>query len=183
MLDRYLVEHCAPTLASIKTANLFTYAYESDEELQEQVTLWNHAMWDKGISVLVLRKSEKNALVYVCRRSRLLEDFAKPGVSHFMKRYGYASLDPEYALKKLQTKLQAREEFPHEIGIFLGYPLGDVIGFIKNAGQNCKCTGCWKVYCNECEAVRTFAKYKKCKDVYTRLWHQGRSIRQLTVAA
>ena len=100
-----------------------------------------------------------------------------------MKRYGYTSLEPEDALKLLQSKLQAQEEFPHEIGIFLGYPLGDVIGFIKNAGQNCKCVGCWKVYCNECEAIKAFARFKKCTSVYVRLWNQGRSVRQLTVAA
>ena len=69
------------------------------------------------------------------------------------------------------------------IGLFLGYPLGDVIGFIKNAGQNCKCVGCWKVYYNECEAIKAFARFKKCTNVYVRLWNQGRSVRQLTVAA
>ena len=61
--------------------------------------------------------------------------------------------------------------------------LNDVIGFIKNAGQNCKCVGCWKVYCNECEAIKAFARFKKCTSVYVRLWNQGRSVRQLTVAA
>lgn len=183
MLERYLVEHCAPTLASIKTANLFTYAYSSEEEVQEQIALWNASMNDKGIFVMELRRSEKAALIYVCRKSFLERDLKKPGVAQFMKRYGYTSLEPEDALKLLQSKLQVQEEFPHEIGIFLGYPLGDVIGFIKNAGHNCKCTGCWKVYCNECEAVRTFAKYKKCKDVYMRLWQQGRSVLKLTVAA
>ena len=70
-----------------------------------------------------------------------------------------------------------------EIGLFLGYPVEDVLGFIENAGQNCKCCGCWKVYCNECEAVRTFARYKKCRDIYKRLWQEGRSVLQLTVAA
>ena len=37
-------------------------------------------------------------------------------------------------------------KFPHEIGIFLGYPLADVAGFIRNKGRNCKCIGTWKVY-------------------------------------
>ena len=74
-------------------------------------------------------------------------------------------------------------EFPHEIGIFLDYPLGDVIGFIVNQGRNFKCAGCWKVYCDECACRKTFAKYKKCRDVYVRLWQQGRSVLQLTVAA
>ena len=78
---------------------------------------------------------------------------------------------------------EGRQPFPHEMGVFLGYPLGDVIGFIKNAGQNCKCVGCWKVYCNECEAERTFARYKKCSEIYRRLWNQGRTVMQLTVAA
>ena len=74
------------------------------------------------------------------------------------------------------------EDFPHEIGIFLGYPLGDVIGFIDNAGKNSRCTGCWKVYCNECEAMRTFARFDKCRAVYQKMWAKGRSIVQLTVA-
>ena len=183
MLERYLVEHCSPTLASIKTANLFTYAYSSEEEVQEQIALWNASMNDKGIFVMELRRSEKAALIYVCRKSFLERDLKKPGVAQFMKRYGYTSLEPEDALKLLQSKLQAQEEFPHEIGIFLGYPLGDVIGFIKNAGHNCKCTGCWKVYDNELEALRTFAMFDKCRKIYVNLWNQGRSIMKLTVAA
>ena len=62
-------------------------------------------------------------------------------------------------------------------------PLEDVVGFIENAGQNYKCSGCWKVYCNECETRKLFAKYKKCREVYRRLWKQGRDIRTLTVAS
>lgn len=87
------------------------------------------------------------------------------------------------ALRRLQERLAVQDDFPHEIGVFLGYPVEDVVGFIENAGQNCKCCGCWKVYCDECTAMRTFAKFRKCRDVYKRLWQEGRSILQLTVAA
>ena len=37
MLERYLVEHCSPTLASIKTANLFTFTYHSSEEVTQYI--------------------------------------------------------------------------------------------------------------------------------------------------
>ena len=42
-----------------------------------------------------------------------------------------------------------------------------------------------EVYLNEgnYKLYSTFAKYKKCRDVYVRLWQQGRSVLQLTVAA
>ena len=165
MLEKYLIDHCSPTLASIKTANLFTCFFKTEEELMENMEYWNRQMKEKGIVLILLRKRERTALIYVCRLSMLNADMKRQGVAEFLQKCGYES------------------KFPHEIGLFLGYPLGDVIGFIENAGQNYKCTGCWKVYCDECEAVRMFEKYKKCKDVYTRLWRQGRSVRLLTVAA
>ena len=183
MLEKSVIEHCSPTLASIKTGNLFTYKYESEEELWESVEGFNECVREKGVSLTVLRRSEKKALIYVCRFSSLERDLKKPGVANFIKKYGYESTDPAYALERLRSRLAQREDFPHEIGLFLGYPLGDVIGFIANQGRNFKCVGCWKVYCDECACRKTFAKYKKCRDVYVRLWQQGRSVLQLTVAA
>ena len=44
--------------------------------------------------------------------------------------YDYSSV--EEAVKILQNKLQMYETFPHEIGLFLGYPEEDVQGFIEN---------------------------------------------------
>lgn len=171
MLEKSVIEHCSPTLASIKTGNLFTYKYESEEELWKSVEGFNECVREKGVSLTVLRRSEKKALIYVCRFSSLERDLKKPGVANFIKKYGYESTDPAYALERLRSRLAQREDFPHEIG------------FIKNAGQNCKCVGCWKVYCNECEAIKAFARFKKCTSVYVRLWNQGRTVRQLTVAA
>ena len=87
------------------------------------------------------------------------------------------------ALKELKERLHMCEKFPHEIGLFLGYPLGDVKGFIKHRGQNCKCTGCWKVYCDEREARRQFCRFEKCRSIYCRLYREGRALSRLTVAA
>lgn len=181
MLDRYLIEHCSPTLASLKTASLFTYRFEDD--LDSTVAAWNAQFAVKGISLLVLRRRENTALIYVFRHKKLAADLKRPGVDALLRENGYTELSVSGALEHLRVRLAENEAFPHEIGVFLGYPVEDVIGFIENAGQNCKCCGCWKVYCNECEAIRTFARFKKCREVYLRLWNEGRSILQLTVAA
>lgn len=181
-LDKYLVQHCAPTLASIKTANLFSCAYESDSNLEYSVGVWNEVFKNKGVELIVLKKHNHKALIYVCRKSRLRADLAKDGVKEFLAGYGYSGVDADEAIRTLKGRLCSMNEFPHEIGIFLNYPLGDVKGFIENAGTNCKCTGCWKVYCNECEAVKLFARFKKCTEVYSRLYLSGkRDIMQLTV--
>ena len=83
----------------------------------------------------------------------------------------------------LAGRLSASDGFPHEIGVFLGYPLADVKGFIENRGANYLCSGLWKVYCDEQEAQRTFQRYRKCTDIYEKLWLAGHSIGRLTVSA
>lgn len=182
MLEKCLIEHCSPTLASLKIANLFNYSYETSDELRDSLSVWNRQFRGTGIEIFPLKVSDDNrTLIYVYRRSGLKRYLQNQSVQEFLYKYGYYSFDLESALRQLAGRIANSKEFPHEIGIFLGYPLGDVIGFIENEGKNSKCCGCWKVYCNECEARRTFARYKKCKDVYQRLWGQGRSILQLTV--
>lgn len=182
-MEQYLICHCSPTLASIKTANLFSCSFERQEDFAECIAYWNKQMHPKGIAVTVLQQKPNWALVYVYRMAQLQKDLQKPGVSCFLEQYGYVDLCVEKALEHLQKRIAASDGFPHEIGIFLDYPLADVIGFIENQGCNCKCSGCWKVYQNEEDALETFARYKKCTRIYTELWMQGRSINKLTVSA
>lgn len=73
-------------------------------------------------------------------------------------------------------------EFPHEIGLFLGYPPEDVCGFIENRAGGYKCVGEWKVYGDADKAKEIFAKYRKCTEVYCAQFAQGKSIERLTVA-
>ncbi|MDF2472408.1 MAG: hypothetical protein K0R21_190 [Anaerocolumna sp.] len=55
-------------------------------------------------------------------------------------------------------------DFPHEIGIFLGYPLYDVEGFIANKGENYILNGYWKVYHNMEEARNIFRNYNEVRE-------------------
>lgn len=182
-LEQYLIRHCSPTLASIKTANLFSCSYKEADAFARRLAYWNQQMESKGICLTVLQQKENWVLVYVYRPSLLKRDLDKPKVAEFLKTYGYDRLDISGALAHLKKRISLCDSFPHEIGIFLNYPLDDVVGFIENRGCNCKCSGCWKVYQNEQDALATFARYKKCTRIYTDLWSRGRSIHQLTVSA
>ena len=58
------------------------------------------------------------------------------------------------------------EEFPHEIGAFLGYPLSDILGFINHKDDGCLYTGEWKVYSNVEKAKKMFCIYKRCRSTF-----------------
>ena len=183
MSEENLVRQCAPTLAGIKTGTIFPAPFTSLAELTAEIRELNRILVPKGLRLLPLRCQAGRALLYLYRPSQLQADLDCPGVGELLARYGYESTRAEDALSRLCQRLEEQGGFPHEIGLFLGYPLGDVEGFIRNRGQNCKCAGCWKVYCNELEAQKRFARIQKCRKVYARLWAQGRSVWQLTVAA
>ena len=149
----------------------------------EMLLSYDCTLREKGVSVTLLRYENHRALVYVYREQKLLKELRKPGVAEFLQAQGYSSLELEALLSRLRERLQTQEEFPHEIGLFLGYPLHDVVGFIENEGRNCCCVGCWKVYDCVCEAQKLFAKFQKCREVYTQQFRSGKSLLRLTVAA
>ena len=71
MIEEYLINHCSPILASIKTANLINVSFESFDDLLLSVNRMNEILSSKGIELLILKRCEKSALVYVVRLTLL----------------------------------------------------------------------------------------------------------------
>jgi len=80
----------------------------------------------------------------------------------FLMNMGYKSFDPEDCINTLKQRFQ-RGKCPHEIGIFLGYPLDDVTAFILHEGRNYLINGYWKVYTNAFCALNTFLEYDNAR--------------------
>lgn len=183
MSDELLVRHCAPTLAGIKTANMFNCIYSSLGDLLEEIRHLNRRLSKKGLRILPLRTDGRTALIYVYRPQRLEQDLSSREAVDLLKCHGYGCCNASCCISRLRRRLADSRDFPHEIGLFLGYPPEDVRGFIENGAQNCKCVGHWKVYGDEARARDLFAKYRKCTAVYSRHLKNGKSIDHLAVAA
>ncbi len=181
MSEEILIRHCSPTLAGIKTGNMFTASYANEKELRQDLCAFNRRFAVKGLRIIPLRYKENRALLYLYRPKKLAEDLQHSAARDILKGHGYPE-SPGRCVSFLRGRLTENSEFPHEVGLFLGYPPEDVSGFIKNGAQACKCVGCWKVYGDEAKAKCTFAKYKKCTAVYCAQWAAGKSMERLTVA-
>ena len=57
MLESGIVAHCAPTLAGIKTANMFNYLPDDMEDLPREIQEENRKLNGKGVYVEILRTS------------------------------------------------------------------------------------------------------------------------------
>ena len=181
MLDRAIIDHASPTLARLKLGNLFNHAM--GEDFPAEFAALRGQLMDRGVTMTILKVCKGKALIYLYRAEELEKTLADEGVRRLLRACGYSRFDVDGALDTLKSHLNDLDAFPHEIGVFLGYPLEDVVGFIENGGRNCLSCGCWKVYSNECAALAAFARFEKCKAVYQRLFASGCPLTRLTVAA
>lgn len=157
--EQMLAFHCAPTLLSVKCANLFAVKQTelSISDIEEYFS-GRHA------SVRFLCRCSERALLYVYQKELLEMWLADERVLDFLEEYGYdRDLTTEQRLDILEQRISCTE-FPHEIGIFLGYPVDDVIGFIENGGANYLFCGFWKVYSEPQKAKTEFEKYVYCRN-------------------
>ena len=146
MSEDLLIRHCSPTLAGIKTGNLFSCACPSQKNLTKDLCRLNKKLVPKGIRVLPLRVRKGRALIYAYRPNALESDLTDQRARALLLKYGYVPENPNGCVVHLIHRLRSEGEFPHEIGLFLSYPPEDVLGFICNRACNHKCVGCWKVY-------------------------------------
>lgn len=97
------------------------------EDMEQEVRELNAGFERKGLYLTVLRRRGERATVYLCRVSQLASELAKPEVAQFLRGCGYGSLALPDALEQLRRRFAETRSIPHEIGVFLGYPLGDVL--------------------------------------------------------
>lgn len=175
---RRIAFHTAPTLLGIKCASLVGLPSE-ELDIEQNSEYFNKRAEQKGLKCKVLCscKSRKQVLIY--NESLMKQRFSDPEIRGLLMHYGYPkSFSVDECLELLAERIRKSKVFPHEIGIFLDYPLEDVMGFIENGGENFKFCGAWKVYGSVESAKRTFDNYNKCRNFLCNKLNEGADIYQ-----
>ena len=150
--ETVMIEQCAPVLAGLKPARLFRYETRDCADPGCRVRRWNDQLGEEG-----LRRSGPQGLysthrylIYVYRESRLRRVLADEAVQEFLQREGLCPAGRCFRLTvcfcgSCPGGCAAKPIFPHEIGVFLGYPLTDVGTSHRKSRRNFTCCGCWKL--------------------------------------
>lgn len=100
------------------------------------------------LKYITLRENDifKVILIY---NKKILESFLnKKENKKLLIKLGYdRNGDLDLCLNKLKDNYR-RYNCPHEVGVFLGYPIEDVLDFINSTNKKCFDSKYWKVYNN-----------------------------------
>lgn len=178
--DKILAEQGAPVLAGMKTANLVTCQVSDFPNFHEVLADYDRAFAKKGIRFELLCACRHRYLVLVHRPARLLDDLANTQALPILRTYGYPLRRGLSALiAHLRQRMQEEKSFPHEIGLFLGYPPLDVRAFIEKGGRDSKLTGYWKVYGDPVTAQALFTRYDRCREAARMQIARGITMKEL----
>ena len=170
-LQEMAAQQCAPVIFGIKPSNLLIIDRETAHVLKTLID-------ETGLKIRCLSPHSGKQVWFLFRDTSLDMFLRKEENLRFIKSYGYhRDLTMDEMLSRLCRRFQAYKRgetgFPHELGVFLGYPVEDVRGFIENNGKNYLFNGYWKVYSNEQEARKIFRRYQNVRDYALELTKHG----------
>lgn len=172
-LLKYLLVKTAPVLYGVKPSILLRLNncpklrhvghYQTFCRRQEEI------LRQLRLDCRIMKRDENNIQILFYQPRQLREHLERSVHRRFLDRHGYLGCrDMESCLTELQRRF-VRSDFPHEIGIFLGYPLKDVAGYMY------KCRDCvniprglWRVFGNPEISARVMDRYRTAEELMRR---------------
>lgn len=172
-IETQLALQCAPLITGLKVSNLLIIP-KGNEEVVKRI------LNRTGISYYRLIQTRTKTTFLLFRRNELEEFLTDENVKNVFIRAGYKSLQIGKILRtfslRYEAYMQGDKSFPHEMGLLLGYPVEDVVGFVENNGKNFLYSGYWKVYENQKAKVKLFDKFKVAEETLIHLLSNGLSM-------
>lgn len=151
-LTAHLMLECSEVLAGVKPANLISVVNRTRSCGKNLYHLWQqyHQQATARISSLrfiVMHDKERALLLFCYDHNQLQQKLDHAGVRTLLTKAGYdAHASCDALIHELQSRIASNNAFPHEIGLFIGYPAKDVAAFMGLVKLPFTCQGPWKIY-------------------------------------
>lgn len=175
-LEVQLALQCAPVIFGLKYSNLLIVDCGSGKSVRRY---FEHS----GISQFLILETAQKSTYLLYRPEELSNYLFTAQIKTLLIQFGCYDTNLSDLLTTLKMRYKAytkgSQPFPHEIGLVLGYPPEDVIGFIENKGNNYLHAGYWKVYENLAEKQKLFRSYEQARESIIHLLSQGVCIQEV----
>lgn len=170
-LDQWLLIHAAPVIFAEKAGELLALPITQFPLTKEEILRGcEQFARQHNVRCRELCHSEHSYKLIVYVPGRVRSQLAKTPPCSLCETLGYCmGIDAEEFLAEIVRRWQQCGTLPHEIGLALGYPIKDVLGFM---GLNeLPCTGCfgWRAYGDPKPSYQASASYQAARQYAQRV--------------
>lgn len=166
VFEKWTVKLLGPVLLGEKPAEILSFPRKDNEKLQRIKYMFSKCnkisyrefVAFNGCNKILFYNNELLNLTLLDLRNL-----------NFLKKIGYSN---EYSLEVYLNHLIEKIEqvyIPHEIGVFLGYPLKDVIGFIGHPSLKLTKINGWNVYGDSRLSDEKYNRFNNAKEKIQKL--------------
>lgn len=175
-IENQIVLQCAPLIVGLRISSLFIISKGNLKQI--------HGLLGKSqICYYVFYLTEERAVILLYHRHRLEDYLGQTEVRDFLRKRGYPLIRLEDILQEFRRRYRhyctGMGDFPHELGLILGYPIEDVKGFIRYKGKNPLYAGYWKVYTNVPAKKELFHMFELAKEMLVEFLRNGIDIQDI----
>lgn len=168
--EKLLAFHCSPALFGIKPSNLMNVSLKDFPNIDSLIEELNNSF--SKVSFELMKITKTSALILVYKKTKLSNAIFKKDNYDYLLSNGYPENKELNSYLNLLKERLKTSDFPHEIGVFLGYDLDDIKEY-KSGNKNCLLVGYWKVFSKKEEKEKIFDQYTRCKNIVSSLLNKG----------
>ena len=146
---KWLIEVLGPVILGSKPAEILNLSCKDNNKETKLNDIKSFFSNCTRLSYEIINIQDGGIRIVFINKDSLSKVLSNKKCLNFLKFVGYPSnYDLDKYINVLIDKLNTKD-FPHEIGIFLGYPLKDVVGFMGYGKYKFCKTRYWRVYGDE----------------------------------
>lgn len=162
--DKYMLFLLAPVVSGLKPSSTITLKKNS-KEYNIWINYKDIFLKKTKLNHILLRENDSAIILLIYSKKKLDDYINKREVKQFLCKLDYNFEDNlENILSNLVDRYN-KFHCPHELGLFLGIPLQDVVDFMECTTKKCLLCGYWKVFNDFDGALQIFNDYDKSKEI------------------
>lgn len=142
------------------TFPLGTFGMDGDELSERLAELGTHWQFES----MILHTTDATVKFILYHSDRVREQLRNTPPCTLCDALGYCvGITPSDFLKEIAARWQETGEIPHEVGLALGYPVKDVLGFMGQVALDCTGQCGWRVYGNPAPSLAANQRFHSAR--------------------
>ena len=145
-IEKFLIYNASLVISGVKPSATITIKKGNENLYDKWIKYGISFLKEIDIQYINLRECSNALIILIYSEEKLSNYIFKEENKRFLRQLGYSEENDMREYLEILKRRYKEFNCPHELGIFLGFPLNDVKDFMNCKDKKCLSCGYWLVY-------------------------------------